>query len=119
MPEAKIGDIFIAPGTSWNSTVINITQDKIIAKHLPKDMEHITYNYLDAVIPAMAVNSKDGQRFSVVFNLAGGDKINIFYNEYVVKSATNIAITMHLNKLLSGEKLVQEITLVDIAKKNN
>jgi|GEM_PF-5243129 len=118
MPDAKTDDIFILPGTNWNSTIVNITENKIIAKHMPKDMEDITYSYLGAVIPAKAINSKDGQRFNVIFNLVKGDILNIYYNEYVVKSASNIAVTLHLNRLLSGETLVQEITLADIEKKN-
>jgi hypothetical protein len=118
MPDAKTGDIFILPGTNWNSTIINTTENKIIAKHMPKDMEYITYNYLDAVIPCLAVTSKDDQRFSAVFNLKPGDLLDIYQNEYVVKSASNVAVTLHLNRLLSGENLVQEITLVDIEKKN-
>jgi len=118
MPNAKIGDNFVLQGTNWNSTVIDIKDEKIIAKHAPKDMENINYNYLDALLPAKAFTSKDGQRFSVVFNLGTGDKVKIYQNEYIVKSASNIAITMHLNKLLSGTKLIQEITLLNVEKKS-
>ncbi len=118
MPNAEIGDVFVAEGTNWNSTVISISADKVIAKYAPKDMENIKYNYLDAVLPAKAVISKDGQRFSAVFNLAAGDKVKIYQNEYVVRSASNIAITMHLNRILSGTKLVQEITLLNVERKS-
>ena len=110
----KAGDVFKFPGSPWNTTIVNITHEKITLRHIPGEREIRTefgrtaIDYGENKI-AVTITPEVGARVPIP-NGYGGSMFG------TVVSVDDQNFTIDFNHELAGKTLVFDIQVVKVTK---